>query len=77
MIRHSFSIKYQRLYFIFILFFWPCHKVCKILVPQSGIEPVLPATAVEEQGPNHWTTREFPNNCTLNDKFSPLFHSTI
>ena len=32
---------------------------CGILVPQSGLEPE--PLAVKVQGPNHWTTREFPN----------------
>ncbi|XDB61413.1 hypothetical protein AB1E18_014770 [Capra hircus] len=33
-------------------------SVCRILVPQPGIEPV--SSAVKEQCPKHWTTREFP-----------------
>ena len=33
-----------------------CPVACRILIPQSGIEP-LPS-AVEMQSPNHWTTRE-------------------
>ena len=33
-------------------------EACRILVPQQGIGPVPPA--VEEQGLNHWTTREVP-----------------
>ena len=33
-------------------------EACRILVPQQGIGPVPPA--VEEQRPNHWTTREVP-----------------
>ena len=39
-------------------FFWPCLLACRILVPQSGIEPG--PRAVKAQSPNHWTTREFP-----------------
>ena len=31
--------------------FWPCCKTCGILVPQPGIEPVLPAL---ETCLNHW-----------------------
>ena len=31
---------------------------CGILVPQPGIEPLLPA--VEAQSFNHWTAREVP-----------------
>ena len=42
---------------LFYFSFWPCHTACRILVPQSGIEPVPPA--VETQSLNHWTTREF------------------
>ena len=37
--------------------FLPHHATCGILIPQLGIESGL---AVEEQSPNHWTTREFP-----------------
>ena len=36
--------------------FWLCHGACRILVLQPGIKPVSPA--VEEQSPNHWTTKE-------------------
>ena len=38
------------------LFFWPHYVACWILVPQPGIEPVLPA--VEAWSPNHWTASE-------------------
>ena len=34
----------------------PCHKVCRILVLQSGMEPV--SSAREVQSLNQWTTRE-------------------
>ena len=34
------------------------HVVCRILVPQSGIEPMLPT--VEVQSPSHQTAREVP-----------------
>ena len=37
-------------------FFFGC--VCRIFVPQPGIE--LMAPAMEAQSPNHWTTTEFP-----------------
>ena len=33
-------------------------RVCRILAPQPGIEPMLPT--VEARSPNHWTTREVP-----------------
>ena len=45
---------------IFILnltfFFGPCHVSHEILVPQPGVEPVLPA--MEAWNLNSWTTRE-------------------
>ena len=46
------------LLFYFILFFWPCHVVCGILVPRPGIEPGPPA--LEAWSFNHWTAREVP-----------------
>ena len=48
--------------FVFVL---PSHVACGILVPQPGIEPLLPAT--EAQSLNHWTTREVPHGEFLND----------
>ena len=49
------------LFFLFVCFFnfRPCHAVCRILVPQPGIE--LGPTAVKVLSPNHWTAREFPS----------------
>ena len=44
--------KFQKFFF----FFWPHLVACGILVPQSGIEPALPA--VELWSLNHWTARE-------------------
>ena len=38
-------------------------RVCRILAPQPGIEPMLPT--VEARSPNHWTTREVPPHETL------------
>ena len=35
--------------------FWPCPTVCRILVPQPGIE--LGPITVKGLSPNHWTTR--------------------
>ena len=47
---HSYSISF---------FLFPFGRVARgILIPQSAIEPMLPA--VEAQIPNHWATREFP-----------------
>ena len=45
----------------FLVFFCLCHATCGILVPQLGIEPVLPA--LEAQGLNCWTAREVPEKC--------------
>lgn len=28
------------------ILFWPCHLACGILIPQPGIDPLLPAVAV-------------------------------
>ena len=33
-----------------------CHRACRTLVPQPGIQPVLPA--LEPWSLNHWSTRE-------------------
>ena len=51
------------LHFIFLVnhlffFFWLHGEPCKILVPQSELEPVLPA--VEAWRLNRWTAREMP-----------------
>ena len=43
-----------------LFFFWLCHAVCGILVPQPEIEPAPPA--VEAQSLNHWTAKEVPAN---------------
>ena len=45
----------------FFFFFGLCHKTCGILVPQLGIEVMLPA--LEAQGLNCWTAREVPEKC--------------
>ena len=47
----------------FLLFIWPCHVACGILVPGPEIEPMPPAG--EGQSLNHWATREVPYNCTF------------
>ena len=45
------------------LFFWLHLKACGILVPWPEMEPVPPAAEV--WSPNHWTTRDFPEeNCS-------------
>ena len=62
--EHSLSFYWlvlSSIYFINI-FFFNCfilfigHTVCGILVPQPGIEPMLPPLGA--QSLNHWTTRE-------------------
>ena len=42
----------------FLSYFWPCHAVRGILVPQPGMEPGPPAPGARSL--NHWTTREAP-----------------
>ena len=37
-----------------LLFFWPCHATCRILVAQPGLEPG--PSSVEAESPNHWTS---------------------
>ena len=49
------------------------HVVCRILVPQSGIEPMLPT--VEVQSPSHQTAREVPlsrSNRLIKMRFSKI-----
>jgi len=54
--------------FIFLFkFLFRLLTVCRILVPQLGVEPVL--SAVKMQSPNHWAAREFPEQNFL-DQFS-------
>ena len=43
---------------VVVFSFWPHRTTCEILVPRQGMEPVL--SAVEAQGPNHWTAWEVP-----------------
>ena len=43
---------------LFVLFFWPHHAACEILVPLPWIKPVPPA--VEAWSLNQWTTRGVP-----------------
>ena len=44
--------------FFFSFFFLPHRAVCRISVPQPGIEPAPPTVAA--QSLNHWTAREVP-----------------
>ena len=41
-----------------LFLFLPRCPPCRILVPQSGIECMLPA--MERRNPSHWTARELP-----------------
>ena len=41
-----------------VVFFWPCHVACRILVLQPEIEPAPPE--LEAWSPNYWTAREIP-----------------
>ena len=45
-------------FYLSVLFFGLRRAACRVLVPQPGIEPALPA--VEEQSLNHWAARGFP-----------------
>ena len=51
-------------FFACLLCFSFGHVACGILVPQPGIE--LEPPGVKAQNPNHWTTRKFPGNKSLN-----------
>ena len=57
------------LFLFFLIFkkFWLYHATCKILAPQPGIKPMLPA--LEVQSLNQWTSREV--------HIYPLSHPTI
>ena len=59
---HNFKIFIFTL--LLLLLFLPSCPPCRILVSQSGIEPMLPA--MEMRNPNHWTTREVPQIFILN-----------
>ena len=49
---HSFSFFFEMVFIIF----WSHHLACEILIPQPGIELVLPV--LKAQSLNHWTTGE-------------------
>ena len=65
-VRHdwatSFSVTLKN-----IFFFLPCHETCEILVPWPGFE--LGPPVVDVWSPNHWTTREVPEDHFV---FTPL-----
>ena len=50
---------YSRNFLSFFFFFIALHAM-RLLVPQPGTEPKLPA--VEAWNFNHWTTREVPED---------------
>ena len=57
--------------FYSVLFVWPHCAACGILVPQPGIKPG--PLAVRATSPNHWTTRELPQQSIpdwTNQRFS-------
>ena len=56
--------------YLFIYFWLHCSN-CKILVPQSGIEPG--PLAVKGQNPNHWIAREFPPTYIFLSYFQKCF----
>ena len=58
--------KHQLPFVLLLLFFWPCHVAYGILVPQSGIESVVPALGA--QSLNHWTTRDIPGCLSFNPR---------
>ena len=53
-----------------VLFLWPHHMACGVLVPQPVIEPILPA--VEVWSPNRWAAREVPVLPVSNDVPVPV-----
>ena len=51
-------------------YYWLHHVICRILVPQLGIEPT--SLAVRTRSPNYWTTREFPRVDILLNSYLPI-----
>ena len=49
--------------------------MCRILVPQLGIEPVL--SSVEVWSSNHWTAREFPKINLIKTTKKPITQGVI
>ena len=49
---------YKNSLLILVIYLWPSHVACGILVLQPGIEPW--PSVVKGQGVSHWTAREFP-----------------
>ena len=50
-------------FFVFCFFFWPCLVACGILVPWSGMEPMVLAFGARNL--NHWTTGEIPKQILM------------
>ena len=57
------EIFYSIFIIIIIIFFFGHVAAWGILVPRPGVEPGPPGS--ESAGPNHWTTREFPEGNIL------------
>ena len=51
--------------FIFFNVLFTGHTACGLLVPQPGIEPMLPPLGA--QSLNHWTTRKVPKRYILKE----------
>ena len=59
--HHGFrNQKVRILFFIF----WLYHTVCRILVPNQGLN--LGPSLMSAPSPNHWTPREFPESGDAN-----------
>ena len=57
---------FESILWLFFFFVWPCLAACRILVPQSGLEPRctvgVEAQTVWKHRLNHWTAREVPKS---------------
>ena len=62
------SLKKKNYLFVY---FWLHCSTCRILVPQSGIEPR--PLAVKAQSPNHWIARELPPTYIFESYFKKCF----
>ena len=67
--------QFCKLSLFFPSIFWPRYTACKILVPQPGIE--LVSSAIEVQSPNHWTTREVPENSQTLRAYISILHPAL
>ena len=71
----SYAIPTAASYKAAFLFYWPCCKACRILVPWLGIKPM--PSAVKAQTPNHCTTRKLPNASCKLELFFPTTSSSF